>query len=52
MALEPVLLAAVKVTEKDAAAIKEWLGFWTVLVDPSPKFHCHEVGEPVDLSRN
>jgi hypothetical protein len=23
-----------------------------VLVDPSPKFHCHEVGDPVDVSVN
>jgi hypothetical protein len=29
-----------------------WDGFWTVLVDPSPKLHCHEVGEPVDVSLN
>jgi hypothetical protein len=29
-----------------------WLGFWTVLVDPSPKPHCQEVGEPVEVSVN
>jgi hypothetical protein len=29
-----------------------WLGFWTVLVDPSLKFHCHDVGFPTDASAN
>jgi hypothetical protein len=29
-----------------------WLGFWAVLVDPSPKFHCHEVGGPEEVSVN
>jgi hypothetical protein len=29
-----------------------WLGFWAALVDPSPKLHCQEVGEPVELSVN
>jgi len=29
-----------------------WLGFWAVLVAPSPKLHCQEVGEPVDVSVN
>jgi hypothetical protein len=29
-----------------------WLGFWAVLVVPSPKFHCQEVGLPVEVSVN
>jgi hypothetical protein len=29
-----------------------WLGLWAVLVEPSPKFHCQEVGDPVELSVN
>ena len=31
---------------------KVWLGFWTVLVAPSPKFHCQEAGDPVEVSVN
>ena len=34
------------------AAANVWLGFWAVLVDPSLKFHDHEVGVPVDVSVN
>jgi hypothetical protein len=29
-----------------------WLGFWAVLVVPSPKFHDQEVGLPADVSVN
>jgi hypothetical protein len=29
-----------------------WLGFLVVLVIPSPKFHCQEVGEFVEVSVN
>jgi hypothetical protein len=29
-----------------------WLGFWAVLVVPSPKFHDQEVGLAVDMSVN
>jgi hypothetical protein len=29
-----------------------WLGFWEVEDVPSPKFHCQEVGAPVDVSVN
>jgi len=28
------------------------LGFWAVLVVPSPKFHSQEVGDPVEVSVN
>jgi hypothetical protein len=29
-----------------------WLGFWAVLVAPSPKFHAQEVGDPKEVSVN
>jgi hypothetical protein len=32
--------------------VNVWLGFWVVEDSPSPKFHCHEVGFPVDVSVN
>ena len=50
--LEPELFVTVKVTVIDPAAVKAWLGFWAVLVFPSPKFHCQELGLPVDVSVN
>jgi hypothetical protein len=31
---------------------KAWLGFWAVLVAPSPKFHSQEVGLPAEVSVN
>jgi hypothetical protein len=49
---EPELLVTVNVTVFDPADVKAWLGFWVVDVDPSPKFHCQEVGDPVDVSVN
>jgi hypothetical protein len=48
--LEP--LATVRVTVVDPAVANAWLGFWAVLVVPSPKFHCQEVGDPVEVSEN
>jgi hypothetical protein len=50
--LEPKALVTVKVTVYDPAVAKVWLGFWVVLVPESPKFHCQEVGDPVDVSAN
>jgi hypothetical protein len=50
--VEPVLLVTVKVTVFAPVVVNAWLGFWDVLVPPSPKFHCHEVGLPVDVSVN
>jgi hypothetical protein len=50
--LEPVAFETVKVTVLEPAAAKMWLGFWAVLVEPSPKFHSQEVGLPVDTSVN
>lgn len=50
--LEPEVFVTVRVTVYDAVAMNVWLGFWAVLVAPSPKFHCHEVGEPVEVSVN
>jgi hypothetical protein len=32
--------------------MKAWLGFFAVLVAPSPKFHCQEVGFPEVVSAN
>lgn len=29
-----------------------WFGFWAIEDDPSPKSHCQEVGDPVDVSVN
>ena len=52
MLLDPELFVTVSVTVLDPAVANVWLGFWEVLVPPSPKFHCHEVGLPVDVSVN
>jgi hypothetical protein len=49
---EPDALVTVKVTVFDPVVANEWLGFWLVLVDPSPKFHCQEVGAPTEVSVN
>ena len=50
--LEPELFVAVNVTVFEPAVVKAWLGFWAVLVPPSPKLHNHEVGLPVEVSVN
>jgi hypothetical protein len=50
--LDPVLLLIFKVTNLTPVAANVWLGFREVLVPPSPKFHSHEVGLPVDVSVN
>jgi hypothetical protein len=50
--LEPELLVTVRVTVFDPAVVNAWLGFWTLEVDPSPKFHCQEVGFPTEASVN
>jgi hypothetical protein len=50
--IDPEALVAVRVTVLAPAVVNAWLGFWEVLVPPSPKFHCHEVGLPVDVSVN
>jgi len=49
---EPEALVTVKVTVLAPTVVNVWLGFWEVLVDPSLKFHCQEVGPPVDVSVN
>jgi hypothetical protein len=36
----------------DPTELNVWVGFWVVLVPPSPKVHRQEVGEPVDVSVN
>ncbi len=48
--LEPEALIAVKVTVKDPALLKVWLGFLEVLVLPSPKFQDQLVGLLVEES--
>jgi hypothetical protein len=48
--VEPALLVTVNDTVLDPVVANVWLGFWEVLVPPSPKFHCHDVGLPVDVS--
>jgi hypothetical protein len=50
--LEPELLLTRSETTKDPGAEYEWLGFLTVLLAPSPKSHCQEVGLPDDVSAN
>jgi len=50
--LEPELFVTVRVTVLDPAVVYVWLGFWDVLVPPSPKFHCQEVGVPAEVSVN
>ena len=47
---DPEAFVTVRVTVLDPAVVYEWLGFWDVLVDPSPKLHCQEVGVPVEVS--
>jgi len=42
----------VRETLKDPADAKTWLGFWDMLVPPSPKFHCHREGLPTEVSVN
>ena len=50
--LDPELLTTVRATAWDPAAVKVWLGFRIVLVVPSLKFHCQDVGLPIDVSVN
>jgi len=49
---DPELLVTVRLTVLDPAVVYEWLGFWDVLVPPSPKFHCQEAGVPAEVSVN
>jgi hypothetical protein len=49
---DPVLLVAVNVTVLEPAVVNAWLGFCDDEVVPSPKLHCHEVGDPVEVSVN
>jgi hypothetical protein len=50
--LDPEAFVTVKLTVLDPAVVYEWLGFWAVLVPPSPKFHCQDVGVPAEVSVN
>src|SRR3954471_14977716 len=51
-ALVPAALAAVNATVYVPPDVKVCAGFCAVAVDPSPKFHDHEVGDPVERSVN
>jgi hypothetical protein len=51
-AFVPDAFPTVRVTVKVPAAAYVWVGFWLVLVPPSPKFQDHVVGDPVDASVN
>jgi hypothetical protein len=48
----PEAFPAVRVTVNVPAAAYVWVGFWSVLVPPSPKFQDHVAGDPVDASVN
>ena len=48
----PELFVTVRVTVFVPAVAYVWVGFWAVLVDPSPKLHDQAVGLPVDVSVN
>ena len=50
--MDPELLPTVSVTVFDPAVAYAWLGSRDVLVVPSPKLYCQEVGDPVDVSVN
>ena len=50
--LDPEALVTVKVTVFVPALAKAWLGFWAVLVAPSPKFQAQAAGLPADASVN
>jgi hypothetical protein len=43
---------AINVTVNVFEVAKTWVGFWAVLVTPSPKFQAQEVGFPVEVSVN
>jgi hypothetical protein len=49
---EPAVLVTVSVTVFVPAVVYVWLGFCDVEVPPSPKFHSHDVGDPVEVSVN
>jgi len=48
--VEPAALVAFSVTVKVPDVAKAWVGFWLVLVPPSPKVQAHAVGELVEAS--
>jgi hypothetical protein len=49
---DPEALVTVRVTVLAPAIVYEWLGFWYVLVTPSPKFHSQKEGVPAEVSVN
>ena len=52
VAAEPDAFRMVRLTANVPADAKAWLGFWEVLVAPSPKAQDQDVGFPVDVSVN
>lgn len=50
--LEPELFDEINPTENEPALVKTCVGFFAVLVPPSPKSHSQEVGSPADVSAN
>jgi hypothetical protein len=50
--LDPELLVEVNVTVYKPEAVNTWLGFCSVLVEPSLKFQYQELGAPVEVSVN
>jgi hypothetical protein len=52
MLLDPEALVTVKVTVFVPTLANVWLGFWAVLVAPSPKFQDQAAGLPADVSVN
>ena len=49
---EPFVFVAVRLTVYVPAVTYVCVGFWAVDIFPSPKFHDHEVGLPVEVSVN
>ena len=49
---EPEALFTTRTTAYDPAAAKAWVGLRSALVAPSLKFHCQDVGLPVERSEN
>jgi hypothetical protein len=50
--LEPALFVTSRVTLRNPAFVNTWTGFCSMLVDPSPKSHCPDMGLPVEVSMN
>jgi hypothetical protein len=49
---EDAPVAMTRVILLNPEAVKTWIGFFAVLVVPSPKSHCHDMAFPVEPSEN